>query len=184
MVKTVLNAFILLLVLALTPSLNSQKANDTKPCNQDWTSVRDLFKPRDGWDIGFIDASKVLSEESALKVPDPVFSGVTSVQLGLKSREFYFPDIQFRGCSREAVIVESSMVVDRVVAFKKNGRVFAYKLFGGIRNLEDGVWQARMAHANILVYDPDGSGKFNDIILYSPEIPYLPKWVKRDVSAK
>jgi hypothetical protein len=146
--------------------------------------VHDLYKPGDGWDISFIDTSKVLSKESALKSPDPVYSGVTAVQLGLKSNRFYFQTIRFNRSSRDAIIEQSEMAVLHVVAYKKNGRIFAYMLSGEVRSLVKGEELACSFGTELLVYDPDGTGTFSHLILFFSGPLYVPEWVRSDLGTK
>jgi len=170
--------------LVASPWLGAQKTDDPKTCAESMVMVHDLYKSEGEWDIAFIDTAKVLSKELAIKTPDPVYSGVTTVQLGLKSRDFYFPTIQFSKCSRNATFQESSMFVDKVYAIKKNGRIFSYMLFGGIGNLVKGKWQYPGFHSQVFVYDPDGSGSFSHLIPYSGELPYVPEWIRGDALLK
>jgi len=177
MFREVTGTFILLSLIIASPRLYAQKADDTKPCDQQMVFVHDLYRQGNGWDISFIDSSKILSKEFALKNPDPVYSGVTGVQLGLKSNKFDFPLIMFNRCSRDASMQESRMFVTRVFALKKNDRTFAYDFLGGIENLVNGKWEACLCGTEIYVYDPDGKGQFSHLIAYSLAPPYVPEWV-------
>ena len=173
-----------LLAFLVSPWLGAQRTDNTKACAESAAIVHDLYKKEGQWDIEFIDTAKVLSKELPVKTSDPVYSGVTMVQLGLKGRELYFPTIQVSKCSRDATFQESSMLVDKAFAIKKNGRIFSYLLFGAIGNLVKGEWQYPGFHTRVFIYDPDGSGSFSHLIPYSGELPYVPEWVRGDASIK
>lgn len=178
MFRTALSVFIFVVMAVLQPFVSAQQTSKGATCVNTLNDVHDLYKLGDGWDIGFIDNSRVLIKESELMTSIPDYSGVTETKLGLRSDVFHFAIIRFSACTRDASFEESSMIVDSVVAFKKKGRVFAYRIYGTPRELVKGEWFPCMCKTNMLVYDPDGSGKFSHMILYSPELPYLPAWVK------
>jgi len=170
---------ILLLALVASPWLYAQKIDDVKPLDPGLTLAHNIYKPGGGWNIEFIDTSNVLSEERSIDTPSPVYSGVKSVQLGLRSKIFNFQTIQFNRLTKDVTIEESRMLVLRVLALKKNGHVFAYEFTGKVENLVNGEWQPCLCGGGAMqVYDPDGKGKFSHLILYSSGAPYLPEWVR------
>jgi len=171
-------ALIFVAALAASAPAFAQTSEDSKPCNQSPVLAHDISKPG-GWDTGFIDSLKILTPESALKSPDPIYSGVTSVQLGLKDKKFDFQTVRLSNCSRNVTIEETQMSVYRVFAFKKNNQTFAYLLSGEIQSRVKDKWQSCACGGELLLYDPDGTGVFSHLILYSSPLPYVPDWVRR-----
>jgi len=169
--------------LAASQLACAQTIDDANPCAQGPVFAHDIYK-RGGWDIAFIDPSKVLSKELALKASDPVYSGVTDVQVGLKSPNSNSQTIEFNRCSRDATAEKSKLFVIRVFAFKKNDRVFAYMIAGSVQNLVNGEWQACMCGGEFLLYDPDGSGSFSHLIPFTSMLPKVPEWVRGDAAIK
>lgn len=181
--KTLLSFYMALLLAALSPLLSAQATKETTPCSGGMKLARDIYSENGGWDLAFIDTSNVTVKESEMNAPDPAYSGVSRVQFSLRTHEFNYSTIYFDPCTRDAILKKSSMFVDRVVAYKKHGQVFAYVLSGALRELVDGEWQNCMCQTEISLYDPDGSGKFSHLIAYSP-MPYMPDWVRGNVEKK
>ncbi len=169
---------LLMALIILVPLiLASQPKIETK-CKSDSFTIAHFEQAGKGWDIDFIDRTKILSTGHYVDAgrETPYLCTVYAV----RKKVLELPWIVVDPCDYSATLSYIYVLPVDVRQISKGNRVFAYRVWGdlvrGPRLDSGGVGGSGI----FMFYDMHGTGKFDGLEVLVPSTPLVvPEWVKQ-----
>jgi hypothetical protein len=163
----------------VVPSIRiaAQTAPETKPCASSPIWLSPVRKPEEGWTIGFVDKARMLYPETPMASLYPALKGVFQSEYAVKERHFTYVEAYVDPCDHSAYLRTRYLHVEHVYAFVKNGKIFAYGMYGGCESWFKGELMPDACVMSILLTDTTGSGKFDSLRAGRDNPDTIPAWV-------
>lgn len=147
-------------------------------CNPGPVSIPFLTKPSDGWDVSFAkEATPIRNGPYVLS--DGKDAGFEYVEYEPRKQVITLPHIEVNPCNHTGVIQNWHMVPKQVIGFKKNGHVFAYRIWVQMVAGPRADSQVIGSNTHVIYYDMHGDGVFDSVRLGSGiETPLVPDWIR------
>lgn len=150
----------------------------TADCNPGPVSIPYLTKPGEGWDVSFAKQAKPI-RSGPYVLSDGENAGFQYVEYAPKKQVITLPHIEVNPCNHTGTIRDWHMIPKQVIAFQKNGRVFAYRVWVQMVAGPRPNSQVIGSNTHVIFYDMDGDGVFDSVRLGSGiETPLVPEWVR------
>ena len=156
------------IIITSVPSLFSQSS-----CVEKDLWIRQLKNMREGWSTKFAENSRELSRNHLpLQERD-----VVVVQFQPSASTFEFPELLVNQCDQSATLNKAFLELKRVTAYQRNGRTFAWALYGTIVSGPASGATVSGADLNIVLSDTQGTGKFDVMRIGASFTPVVPGWI-------
>lgn len=157
--------------------MDGEAVDSHEKCSQERQRMVRLEKPEIGWDVTFVDRSKVIRRDPYKQNNQDL--EFTSIQYGFKKQVVAVPEVIVDRCDRTAALGTLYFLPERVSGIEKNGRVFAYIVSAQMVSGSDPKAYVIGAKMNVVYYDMHGTGKFDAVQTMAPVgLPFVPDWVK------
>jgi hypothetical protein len=168
----------LLIVISLVPAAQGQSANSQ--CNQQPVSIPSLTKPDNtGWDVTFAKDAQVLSKGPYV-LSDGKGSGLTIISYAVKKVVITLPHIEVNVCDGTGTIRYRYFTPKQVIGFEKNGRLFAYQVWGQSIGGPEPDSPVIGMNMYFIFYDMHGDGIFDTVRIGSGiGMPRIPDWLEK-----
>jgi hypothetical protein len=172
----------LLVMISLSAPASSQSVNSQ--CSQQSVSIPYLTKPDDtGWDVTFAKDAQILSKGPYV-LGDGRDSGLMIIKYTVKKVVITLPHIEVNTCEGTGTIKYWYFKPKQVIGFEKNGRLFAYQVWGQAITGPDLNSQVIGMNTYFIFYDTHGDGIFDAVRIASGVgMPRVPDWVEKGSNA-
>jgi hypothetical protein len=155
-----------------------QSGSPEPRCEKPAQSAVRIERPDKDWTLGFIKKDRILKRSPFDSAPDAQ-AGFIATTYAVSTQSVLLPYITFNQCDRTAVV--SSLILKPAGArgISKNGRTFAYLVWGGLVSDSRPFAEGIGADTNVVFYDVRGNGHFDTVQIGAlRSLPFVPEWVK------
>jgi hypothetical protein len=149
-----------------------------EPCVTPAHSAIRIERPGEDWPLAFIRKDRILKRSPFDSEPGGE-AGFVATAYAVSARPVLLPYITINECDKTAVLSGLTLKPNGALAISKNGRTFAYIVWGALVTGTGSQSEGVGADINVVFYDLHGNGHFDTVQVGSlKRLPFVPEWVK------